>query len=246
MRGRGIYQILNRINGKRYIGSAMSFKQRNAVHLSLLRKGNHHSRHLQNAWNLYGEKAFAFEVLEYVIDPEQLIEREQFYIDRLKPEYNICPAAGSNLGRKFGPLSKEHRHKLGEAQKRRFQDPEARQKISERLRGNAYSLGHKHTEETRQKMSEAHRLRYRDPEERQKTSEASKRMWQNPEHRRKMSKIQRGEGNGNARLSESDVIEIKALLQEGDLSHREIAARFGVARSSISSINRGRVWKHVH
>lgn len=52
--------------------------------------------------------------------------------------------------------------------------------------------------------------------------------------------------NGNARLSESDVIEIKALLQEGDLSHSEIAARFGVARSSISSINRGRVWKHVH
>jgi len=37
------------------------------------------------------------EIIEYC-DPENCIPREQFYIDLLKPEYNILPKAGSNLG----------------------------------------------------------------------------------------------------------------------------------------------------
>ena len=162
MTGRGIYQILNKINGNRYVGSAMCFKKRKAVHLSQLRRNKHHNRHLQNAWNLYGEKAFAFEILEYVIDPEQLIEREQYYLDTLKPEYNLSPTAGSNLGI---VLSKATRQKMSEAHKgnkrcvgRRLSE-ETKRKISERLRGQTpWNKGLKmgpHTEETKQKISAA-------------------------------------------------------------------------------------------
>lgn len=49
-----------------------------------------------------GREAFEFEVLEIIdIDDsikENLLMREQFWIDNLKPAYNILPVAGSNLG----------------------------------------------------------------------------------------------------------------------------------------------------
>lgn len=37
------------------------------------------------------------EILEYC-EPENVIEREQYYLDTLKPEYNILKIAGSTLG----------------------------------------------------------------------------------------------------------------------------------------------------
>jgi len=50
----GIYQIKNTLNGKFYVGSAVNIKQRWSTHISSLNKNNHHSGHLQNAWNKYG------------------------------------------------------------------------------------------------------------------------------------------------------------------------------------------------
>ena len=126
-----VYQILNRINGKRYVGSTVNLRHRWGNHRSALRRNNHYNAHLQAAWNLYGGKAFAFAVLEYVIDLERLIEREQHYMDALCPEYNIAPVAGSALGVKH--------------------TEETKQKMS------AASTGRWHSEETKQKMSEAHR-----------------------------------------------------------------------------------------
>jgi group I intron endonuclease len=46
----------------------------------------------------YGYSNFRLEILEYC-DKLSAIEREQYYIDLLKPEYNICLRAGSSLGR---------------------------------------------------------------------------------------------------------------------------------------------------
>ena len=40
---------------------------------------------------------FMLEILEYC-DPDMVIEREQYYIDTLKPEYNILKTAGSLKG----------------------------------------------------------------------------------------------------------------------------------------------------
>ena len=101
---KGIYQILNIINQKCYIGSAIRFSSRFGVHRNTLRNNKHHSIILQRAWNKYGENSFIFNILEEC-DIEKLIEREQYYIDLLKPEYNICKIAGSCLGIKFSAES---------------------------------------------------------------------------------------------------------------------------------------------
>jgi group I intron endonuclease len=45
-----------------------------------------------------GFSKFSLEILEYC-NIEDLLKREQYYIDLLKPEYNICKIAGSPLGR---------------------------------------------------------------------------------------------------------------------------------------------------
>src|SRR3990167_10246615 len=56
----GTYMILNNISGTRYIGSAArSVSQRWQEHRYALRRGFHRNPYLQNAWNKYGESAFA-------------------------------------------------------------------------------------------------------------------------------------------------------------------------------------------
>lgn len=75
----GIYKIINLVNGKFYIGSAVHFRKRWELHRSNLRNNKHDNRHLQNAWNLYGEKIFKFEILKFC-DKENLLVNEQIYI----------------------------------------------------------------------------------------------------------------------------------------------------------------------
>lgn len=94
----GIYKINNIKNEKFYIGSSVNTNKRIYRHISELRGNKHPNEKLQRAYNKYGEKAFEFEIMEYV-DIQQLIEKEQFYIDTLNPEYNICRIAYSTLGR---------------------------------------------------------------------------------------------------------------------------------------------------
>lgn len=61
----GVYSILNIKNGKEYIGGAYrSFSKRWRDHKNQLRRGTHHNRHLQAAWNKYGEAWFVFDIIE--------------------------------------------------------------------------------------------------------------------------------------------------------------------------------------
>ena len=52
----------------------------------------------------YGYSNFKLEILEYC-DPENIVDREQHYLDLLKPEYNVLKDAGSSLGFKHSEES---------------------------------------------------------------------------------------------------------------------------------------------
>ena len=98
----GIYRIINSSNGKCYVGSSIDINRRRLEHFSALSHNRHVNNHLQNAYNKYGKDSFIFEVIENleITDniKEDLLEREQFWIDNLRPEYNILLVAGSTLG----------------------------------------------------------------------------------------------------------------------------------------------------
>lgn len=103
----GIYQIRNIRNNKIYIGSAKNLKKRWWTHRHLLRNNKHHSVILQRAWNNYKEDSFVFEILEYIENIKDLISTEQSWFDKLNPQYNSCPKAGSSLGWKHSEKTKQ-------------------------------------------------------------------------------------------------------------------------------------------
>lgn len=104
---KGIYHIKNKVNNKVYIGSAVNFERRKFEHLHKLKKGIHHSYYLQKSWDKYGEHSFEILLLEEVICDEDLINREQWWIDNSMSDYNMCKIAGSVLGYKHSDETKE-------------------------------------------------------------------------------------------------------------------------------------------
>lgn len=169
----GIYEIRNTYDGKRYIGSALDFDTRFRAHLNDLRKNKHFNRHLQFAWNKYGEESFRIAPI-IICSANDLLFYEQRVLDAFwESLYNLAPTAGSQLGwvpteetkRKISiartgqsislpPFSQEHCANIAKAQ-----------------------IGKKLALETRRKMSIAQKRRIRFPlsdEVKKKISEAKK------------------------------------------------------------------------
>jgi len=119
----------------------------------------------------YGHSKFSLSVLEFIDKTKlskdelkkKLLEREQFYIDALDPEYNILKKAGSSLGYKHTPdslikMSGENHPLYGD------KNLEIRARMSEAKSGENHPLfgkkgenhplsGKTHTPETLAKMS---------------------------------------------------------------------------------------------
>ncbi len=94
-----IYKITNNVTGKIYIGSAVNFRKRKNAHLSALQNNRHENRYLQRAYNS-SKESFVFEIIEelHTTIKEDIIKKEQYYLDRFKPDYNIKKLADSSLG----------------------------------------------------------------------------------------------------------------------------------------------------
>src|SRR5207248_3027116 len=105
---------------------------------------------------------------------EILIEREQFYLDKFKPEYNILKVAGSSFGFKHSEATRELMSKIAKDRKfsketllkmkERTLSEEVKLRISAAIKGRKLSqethqliskssLGHKHTKDTLLKMA---------------------------------------------------------------------------------------------
>lgn len=185
----GIYVITNKINSKRYVGQSKDIEDRWNGHKNLLRKNKHDNRHLQWAWNKYGEENFEFSKLEECEPVRKILKnREQFWMDILEvynPEkgYNQRPAAENNLGFKH---TEEGRKKISKANKGRKLSIDTKRKISESRKGKKLS------EETKKKLSEKNTGKTLSEKTRKKISETSKGRKRSEETKTKMSQAHKG------------------------------------------------------
>lgn len=93
-----IYQIENLTNHKSYIGQTNNIERRKKEHFSALRGKRHENKHLQAAWDKYGEQEFHFRFWQFDnITQEELNKLECEYIekyDSLNNGYNLVPGGG--------------------------------------------------------------------------------------------------------------------------------------------------------
>ena len=153
MKGQFIYKIINTINGKFYVGSTINTRERFRTHRKRLRKGNHHAKHLQAAWNKHGENSFVFTVIETIPDGQSLQEAEDIWLaEHVGKEYCYNTSKFSDAPMR-GVLKEKHPN-FG---KPRTEDE--RQAISAKLKEfyaqditNHPRFGKRHTEEVKERI----------------------------------------------------------------------------------------------
>jgi len=152
----GIYRLNNLITGKSYVGSSVNLAGKFSIYYSkkaMLSKLSTSTSIIYNAILKHDYANFSLDILEYC-DINIVIEREQYYMDLLKPEYNILKLAGSRLGKK---QSEEVKQLISDGLKgRKFsKDCVVKMKIAAKLRlGNKTSFfGKTHSIETKYKIS---------------------------------------------------------------------------------------------
>jgi group I intron endonuclease len=233
---RGIYKIENAVNGKLYVGSTKCLRKRKNGHFSNLRHNVHHSSHLQNAFNKYGEDNLIFSVLEYCEEID-LEEKEAVWIVNLRSSdrrfgYNARIHVSSNRGFKH---TEESKRKMSESRKGKGRHP---YKISEYPR--------KLKSEICKKQNPG---QYRTPEsERRRLQSLRESIAGKPisdKHKKCIGNKNRGAGNGQSKLCENDIVQIKYLLSEGKHKTSKIAKSFSVSPRTIRMIKTGERWSHV-
>lgn len=108
----GIYMIKNVVDNKCYIGQSSVIENRWYNHIHNLKHNKHHNCRLQEAWNLFGEENFIFEVLQECDDEDERNRLEIEYTNK----YNACNKDfGYNitLGKVGGSVSEDTKHRIG-------------------------------------------------------------------------------------------------------------------------------------
>ena len=231
----GIYSITNITNGKIYVGSSNNIERRWREHKNMLKSKKHHSTHLQNAWDKYGEDNFLFEILEEC-NENILLKREQYYIDFYSSAdcyygYNQSEIAGRPS------ITQEQRDRCAQILSEKFKGEGSWCNIYsetqiinliEDLKTGEYSYG---------QLSKKHNISYDIV-----ASVAGHASW-----KYLTDGIEFPKGNKstreNVKLTETDVVKIVELLQEG-YTNNEIAEVFSVNVHTISDIRNHKTWKN--
>lgn len=259
----GVYRITCTATGKNYIGSTKRiFRHRWDGHLSHLKSSRHVNRHLQNAWNKYGEHFFDFCVLESVQFIKDLIDCEQKWLDFYQAfdreyGYNIAARADRSCP------SEETKAKMRLSSSGRKMSEQTKEKL------RAINLGRKHTPETRAKLCTARNKRTISDEAiakmrlslkgRKISADEIERMRQRqlgkrhtPETRAKMSATRKGK-----QLSEQDKInksfahrtyKLVAINPNGEsyevLNLHQFCQEHGLTRSNMQAVATGKIKQH--
>ena len=114
----GVYKITNTITGDFYIGSSKDVKKRWAAHKWPSRWNECPNNQMYLDMQKYGLDKFVFQILEEV-EEGKLKEKEQQFIETLKPTYNNYNANGLDIERRKKYKKEYHKtDKYKESQKK--------------------------------------------------------------------------------------------------------------------------------
>ena len=207
-----IYKIVFS-NGKHYIGlTTTSIERRTNEHKICAKNGD--TRCLYNALRKY-DMVDTFELIE--IDTAdtigELCEKEIGYII----EYNSYYMNGNGYNMTHGGegtngyvFTEEDKQKMGESQKKRFENPEELKKNSER--GKKYYEDH--PEAVKEQSERLKKYYAENPEARQQISETSKKQWENPEAREQMREIKKKYFEENPEARQQNIEMCKKYYEE--------------------------------
>lgn len=212
-----IYKIVNLVNDKFYVGSTVNKKVRFRQHRKLLRGNRHHCKHLQAAWNKYGESKFDFVVVEEVPEGASLWAAEKKWLDAHHGQLH-CYNSGSTPDAPWRGVTGPAHPNFGRPLR-----AEQKQDISSTLKSyyaedynNHPRVGTTHTAETRAKISASKRANPVRPWEGKERSQETK---------DKISAAQRGVAKGPGRkVSAAGLAKIRANIEAGR-SHKHWVGR---------------------
>jgi group I intron endonuclease len=209
-----IYKIINLVNDKFYVGSTVHKKVRFRQHRRLLRNNRHHCKHLQAAWNKYGEDKFDFRVVEEVADSESLEAVEDRWLsEHVGKEY--CYNSGYSAKAPWRGAPADTTPSFG-----RLVKQQTKEQISTTLKAfyaedynNHPRVGKTHSEETKERIRQAklsNPTAYWEGKERSEETKA------------KIADTQRGNSKTPGRkVSEEGRAKIRAAAEAGHYSHWE-------------------------
>jgi group I intron endonuclease len=146
---RGIYKIINVLNNKFYVGSAVDFAVRKRKHWWMLRRGTHANKHLQAAWVKYGEPSFTFVIVEELPPEADILAAENVWLkehvgkdycynlatDATAPQLGMSGDRNAMWGKTFSHTG-EAKAKIAAASAARVQTEEEKAKRRKSMRGH--------------------------------------------------------------------------------------------------------------
>jgi group I intron endonuclease len=154
-----VYKITNKVNNKFYIGiTSKSLSIRFNQHLN--RKTNYI---INQAVKKYGKENFIVEQIDKAETYNQLLQKEIYYIDKLKPDYNMTKGGQGIVGFKHSLQTKKKISLALTGDNNPMKNPEVKQKIILALTGIKRSdefkkrislarKGWKYSDETKEKL----------------------------------------------------------------------------------------------
>lgn len=145
----GIYKIINLQNNKFYVGSAVDFTKRKRRHWWALRSQKHANKHLQAAWNQYGEDAFKFVIVEELPDGVDILAAENVWLkehvgkdycynlatDATAPQLGMFGEKNAMWGKSFSH-TEQAKARIAKASKERVQTEEEKAKRKKSMQGH--------------------------------------------------------------------------------------------------------------
>lgn len=253
----GVYCLENIYNGRMYIGSSTDVMSRRNSHLCLLRKGKGHSKELQYSYDEDGEDAFLFYVIE-ACTKDVLRQREAYWIDNTS-----CLTTGFNKVR-MEVTQKTIKNILTKPAIRNIHSQKTKDKISlfhkanqEKFVGSKNGkskLNEEQVYEIKTLISKENSFGSISRRFKVGTSAISSiysgRTWSHVKCEEldfykksgKNATKMFGSKNPNSKLSENDVIEIRAIIKP---NYTRIGKQYGVSSTVISGIIKNKIWNNV-